>query len=143
MIANIYSDREIEEFVREQYKEQLIDIIESLDIIGMKCMNEAKLAGNYKDHTHNLRGSIEYAVVLDGKIVKGGGKQNAFLLEAIEEKEGLGLVLVAGMEYASYVEFGTHRIVNGKTIETKPYNVISSAEVLMDKLIEELYAKYQ
>lgn len=137
-----YTDKEVEDLVEEAFKEELIELLDRLDAIGMQCVNEAKLHGSYKDHTTNLRNSIEYAVVLDGRIVRGGGKQNKFLLEVIEGKEDLCLVLVAGMEYASLVEYGGYREVFGKMMDTKPYNVIASAELLMDKLLDELYAEY-
>lgn len=139
-----YTDKEVEDLVEEAFEEELIELLDKLDIIGMQCVNEAKLHGSYKDHTTNLRNSIEYAVVLDGRIVRGGGKQNKFLLEKIESKgdDSLFLVLVAGMEYASLVEYGGYREVFGKMMDTKPYNVIASAELLMDKLLDELYAEY-
>lgn len=148
MEIEIYSGDEIQEMLEEYAKETLLEIIDRLDAIGMACVNEAKENGDYKDHTSNLRNSIEYAVVYEGKIVRGGGKQNNFLLEAIQDKQNikgsdeLFLVLVAGMEYASLVEFGGYREVFGRMVNTKPYNVIASAELLMDKLVNELYEEY-
>lgn len=152
MEIEIYSGEEIQEMLEEYSKETLLEIIDKLDVIGIACMNEAKQNGDYQDHTQNLRNSIEYAVVYEGKIVRGGGKQNEFLLEAIRDKgkgtDELFLVLAAGMEYASYVEFGHYYWKSlgegfGYTEATsKPYNVIASAELLMDKLVNELYEEY-
>lgn len=92
--------------------------------------------GDYLDQTSNLRNSIGYVVFKDGKVVKShlGSKSASKSKEVVANHmqgftAGYGLIVVAGMEYAAFVE-------------SKGYNVISSAEVFarseMPKLIAEL-----
>ncbi len=67
------------------------------------------------DRTGNLRGSIGYIIVRDGKIeqlqivpgatAKGKKECSSFLQELSKShKSGIVLIVVAGMNYAEYVE---------------------------------------
>lgn len=106
--------------------------------IGEECINYARLNGGYIDQTGNLRSSVGYAVIDNGKVVssKGfvkvktgtegviSGKQ---FLDDIIAKHGGGvcLIVVAGMNYAAYVE-------------AKSYDVISGAELQSEKIAPQL-----
>jgi len=94
--------------------------------------------GHYDDQTANLRNSIGYFIAIDGKIInsnpsdertgkKSEGKLNAAEIAIINQgaindivkPEGIQLIGIAGMDYASHVE-------------SKGYNVISyQADVCM------------
>lgn len=50
-------------------------IIKQLSYIGEECVKTARERGNYNDITGNLRSSIGYVVLYDGKPVKQGGFQ--------------------------------------------------------------------
>lgn len=115
--------------------------IANLQYVGEACIREARIVGQYKDRTGNLRSSIGYAVTVDGviqstKIVeetntgdkesgKGGAEAQKYLQTIAAGHSGLALTVVAGMEYAAYVEH-------------KGYNVITSAELLADQLVPQL-----
>lgn len=83
--------------------------------------------GSFNDQTGNLRSSIGYIVVYDGKIVKedfnhGGGpigkaegKQFAEYQAALNPK-GWALITVAGMEYAAFVEAKGYDVITGSTL---------------------------
>ncbi|MCT4142980.1 hypothetical protein HZP66_01910 [Elizabethkingia anophelis] len=107
-------------------------IIRVLRYVGEKAVNEARTNGNYLDHTANLRNSIGYVIVIDGKVIdqnftyssRGAeskddgvkiGKNLA--LEIARQQKEIALIVVAGMKYALYVE-STGR------------NVLTSAEQL-------------
>lgn len=92
---------------------------------------------NYIDWTSNLRHSIGYLVAVDGEIVhadlyKKGANPEA-QSEATETaqkalskyKDGIVLIMVAGMKYAYYVS-------------KKGYDVLDSAIIEMKKKFEEL-----
>lgn len=109
-------------------------ILNTLNYVGEQCINEARNNGNYLDRTGNLRSSIGYVVIDNGNvysksgfnIVKGGsqGKDEglSYIAELVSRhSQGLVLIVVAGMNYAAYVE--TKR------------NVISSAELLSESLV--------
>lgn len=113
-------------------------IINTFSYVGESCIREARENGSYMDQTGNLRSSIGYAVVVDGQIVQtkisaqvmngvdGKGAATAFLSRLSSEyPSGIYLIVVAGMNYASYVE------ERGK-------NVLTSAELLAERLVPQL-----
>ena len=79
----------------------------------------------YKDRTGSLTASIGYGVVDNGEIVREGGfgsgeggkKGREVLREAAGSlKGGHSLIIVAGMEYAIYVERRGFVVLDGGTI---------------------------
>ena len=111
--------RHFQEWVQAQVDARLQAAIEMLDRAGLEATREMRTGRKYTDRTGNLRSSTGYAVVLDGRIVRGGhftavtqtgaeGKKTgeALVHEAAHEigRGCLALVLVAGMKYAYYVE---------------------------------------
>ena len=110
--------------------------VRALKNIGDECVAEAVESGNYTDRTGNLRSSIGYVVAKDGRVVEEGGFWSlgsgdgpsvgrAKALAIAGGITGLGLVLVAGMQYATLVA-------------DRGYNVLDSAEILAKKLIAQL-----
>lgn len=112
-------------------------IIESLCRVGEEAVKIAKLIPperGFHDQTGNLRSSIGYVVVKDGKpvnvsfgAVKGGHTgvnegQRLALQIGSKQTEGYALVVVAGMNYAVYVE-------------SKGRDVLTSAEKYAEKQI--------
>ncbi len=126
---------EVEAYLDEQIEriEQLI--IYNLSYVGEQCLTEARSTNSYKDQTGNLRSSIGYIIVKDGRVIrqsdfavvrtgsqgKSEGEQFARSL-ANKFSDGIVLIVVAGMNYASYVS-------------AKGYNVLDSAELLADRLV--------
>lgn len=110
-----------------------------LNYVGLECVKEARTMRKYTDQTGNLRSSTGYAVVYNGRIVKQSNfekvKQEATegtatgkrLIQQLASSyaDGLVLVLVAGMDYAVYVE-------------ARGYNVLNSAEDLARRLVPEM-----
>ena len=112
--------------------------IDTLMYVGESCVTEARNNGRYKDQTGNLRSSIGYVVVDNGRIVHQGASQK--YLEgtqgetegiktarqvASDMSRGIALIVVAGMNYAVYVE-------------ARGLNVLSSAELLAESLTPQL-----
>ena len=142
MITPQFTPNDIERMLQQKialYQEKIVRI---LRIVGEKCINEAREHGSYQDQTGNLRSSIGYIVLKDGKpIEKGGfapterGKEKGkngqtegetFINKVISQyPKGFVLVVVAGMKYAAYVE-------------ARNYNVLSSAELLAEKEVPKL-----
>lgn len=98
-------------------------MIRNLNYLGEECVNLAKNLDTYQQQTGNLRNSIGYVVVKHGNVINSkfevkerGPKFNSnetpgevvgenFAKEiAISYPQGYCLIVVAGMEYASYVE---------------------------------------
>lgn len=117
-------------------------IVNTLCYVGEQCIIEARDSGNYTDQTGNLRSSIGYAVVWDGKVVqrdcidkikqgdKGVSDGNEYLSKCIKgcRRKGIVLIVTAGMNYAEYVE-------------AKGYNVLTSAELKAGPLVKSLLTR--
>lgn len=132
----------IQKHITDEIARQKQRFITQLFVVGEKCVNDARLNGSYTDRTRNLRGSTGYVIVDNGTILTVGGFQQ--LGEGVDgPKEGrnyatelagqigsnsIALIVVAGMNYAYYVE-------------KRGYNVLQSAEILAERLINELYQK--
>lgn len=121
-------------------------ILEQLKFVGREAVNimRSTKANDYTDQTGNLRSSCGYAIAYNGDIksisnfqtVKDGGygsnqgKELASKI-AIEDSQGQrwALVLVAGMNYASYVQN-----LHGR-------DVIESATVKAEDMVREFQRK--
>lgn len=98
-------------------------MIRNLNYLGMECVNLAKNLDTYEDQTGNLRNSIGYVVVKHGNVLSSVFEDTASGPESGNDdrsgkdigedyaKElakdfgnGYAVIVVAGMEYASYVE---------------------------------------
>ena len=85
-----------------------------LQYMGEELAKYAKDQHNYQDQTGNLTNSIGYAVVKQGKIVTYGGEiqpgegaeEGLKVAQQMAAKlpNSFSLIIVAGMNYAAYVE---------------------------------------
>ena len=129
---------EIDAYIDQSIDKALEVIVNTFLYVGESCIREARDNGSYMDRTGNLRSSIGYVVVVDGQIVRknvvdlvkngteGTKEAEAFLERlASEHSSGICLIVVAGMNYASYVE-------------GRGYNVLTSAELLAERLVPQL-----
>lgn len=142
--------REIEAAMQKEYEV----IIDTLSYVGVSAVAHARSLfspnakdfkgkipphqPNYIDWTTNLRSSIGYVIISDGRVISGsafeaikngreGSEEGRKFAESLLSKftTGIHLVVVAGMKYASYVS-------------AKGYDVLDSAELLAEKLAKEL-----
>ena len=111
-------------------------VLQSLQYIGEEFINKARLNGNYKDKTGNLRSSIGYIILKDGEIfeqsfiggkTEGENKGKEFASEvASEYSNGWVLIGVAGMEYAASVEAHNYDVITGSAPTKQMLNSILS-----------------
>lgn len=120
-------------------------LIKQLSFIGEECVKIAREehSNDYNDITGNLRSSIGYVILYDGKPVQyGASKQYSgekgdgadgppaaeALLQKLQAKFPWGVVLIvcAGMKYAAYVEAVHHK------------DVLTSAELKAEHLAKQL-----
>lgn len=88
-------------------------ILRNLNHLGMQCITIAKSLDTYQDRTGNLRNSIGYLILKDGQMIDSsfesgeGGENGKKHAEKVSKNypEGYALIVVAGMEYAGYVEY--------------------------------------
>lgn len=112
-------------------------ILFTLRYLGEMCVNHARSVNTYKDQTGNLRNSIGYVIVKNGRIIdssfvktvsgtvesdEDGVKIGRGLAKELAKQHNTGyaLIVVAGMNYAA-------------AVESKGFVVLSSAEHLAEK----------
>ena len=132
----------IEDKVKVSVEAKTKVIVNTFCYVGEQCIIEARDSGDYTDQTGNLRSSIGYAVVWDGKVVqrdcidkvkqgdKGVSEGDDYLSKCIKKsrRKGIVLIVTAGMNYAEYVE-------------AKGYNVLTSAELKAGPLVKSLLTR--
>lgn len=111
-------------------------LLYQLEYLVADLQNHAKLNGAYNDQTANLRSSIGGAVLKNGKPISyrgfeglayGTGKGLEFINSLISNfGKGYVILIVAGMEYATYVE-DIHELNVLKKTELKMQNDLSAA----------------
>lgn len=131
---------EIDRMIEEEIRKSERNIIKKLSYIGESAISEARENGDYMDQTGNLRSSVGYVILNNGKTVleniqrsdrgtdRSTGVQVAknFIQEISEKyKNDFVLIVVAGMNYAVYVE------ALGR-------NVLSSSKLLAESLAKQL-----
>lgn len=138
-----------EQYLTERLEELKAQYIRGLIAAGIETVNYIRNRGaaeSWMDQTGNLRSSVGFVIVDDGQViyqsgfetVKEGsegsriGKEfSSSLAEKVEQfKKGLVLIVVAGMEYASYVEAMENKDV---LVSSKPF-----ANRIVKELIKEL-----
>lgn len=154
-IARKFSSNNLDRFLKEIPKIVSGEIIRSFSYLGEQCVKrirERSADDSWYDQTGNLRSSIGYAVIEDGrKIIESAFQQVANGTQGANEGRKLidelasqyaktyALVVVAGMEYAEYVE-----AMKGK-------DVLASTEIwakqqlqqYLNKSLERAYGRIQ
>jgi len=126
------------QYLERKVSDLRLVLLNNLIYVGEEAVKEARQRGRYKDQTGNLRSSIGYCILDDGKPVKldgfevvkegmQGAQQGRKFLDSLisEHSTGLVLIVVAGMEYAQYVE-------------AMNLNVLDSAEQLAERLVPQM-----
>lgn len=131
---------EINRQIEEEIKKSSKNTVERLFYIGESAVNEARKNGDYLDHTGNLRSSIGYVVLNNGKVItmntqeadrgtdrKTGVRTAEQFIQELSKKynKGYVLIVVAGMDYAAEVE-------------ARGRNVISSSKLLAEILSKKM-----
>lgn len=137
-IKRLTPTAEIDRYIAGRVEAIKRALVYNLCAVGEQVLNTARLTNSYKDQTGNLRSSIGYVVAVDGEIVqmssfdivKEGGEGakggKAYAIQLVKDfPQGIVLIVVAGMNYASYVS-------------AKGYDVLDSSELLADKLVPQM-----
>lgn len=136
--------KELQNYLKNGVEAELHrQIVRNLEHLGMECIIVAKLSKEYINRTGNLENSIGYLILKDGQIISStfgngeGGKQGKIHAGNVSKQyqEGYALIVVAGMEYAGYVE-DVHNLAVLKPAENYAR---SKAEQIMRGIIDKLY----
>ncbi len=132
---------DIQKRLDEEVEKQKRLIVSQYAYVGESCIREARIAGSYIDQTGNLRSSIGYVIVMDGKVLKSSGfekvkdgKQGIRVGETYARSlvaqfpAGIALIVVAGMNYAA-------------AVESRGRNVLTSAALLANEMVPQIMKK--
>lgn len=143
---------DIQAYLEKEAKKHMQRVKTALQLVGEEVVNGIRSGAlsNWNDHTGNLRSSIGYVVAIDGTPVlespfeqvagpenegatANGGEEGRAYARSIASlyPEGISLVVVAGMEYASYVE----------ALENK--TVLAQGEIEARRLVREMIAELE
>jgi len=91
---------------------------------GALAVEKIKQTKTYKDVTFKLTSSIGYGVVWNGQLIEEGGFGNGeggekgrTFLHSLVSGVPYGLIIVAGMDYALYVERKGYVVLDGGTLD--------------------------
>ena len=124
--------KQIRDYLDKETRKNIQRVVASLQYVGETVVNEIRTShiSDWNDQTGNLRSSIGYILAVDGqplnmsgfekvdgpdrdKTTEDGsesGKSYAQSLCSLYPK-GIALIVVAGMEYAAYVEAMENKVV--------------------------------
>lgn len=123
-----FSKKDIADFVTKKIAvieevafDQLVDVCE-------KFVADARSTDTYTDRTRNLRSSIGYVILKDGKEVFGnfdgvedGINQGRAMVKGLlgDYPKGYIIIVVAGMEYAAAVESKGYDVITGSSLQAE------------------------
>jgi len=130
--------QEVEKEIEKETLKHLSAVLErGVELVRNKI---SKGGDHYQDHTGNLRSSTGFIITKDGKVVHtsfkespvGTDKQTGLkeglkaALDELRPSKGYGVVLVSGMEYASWVE-------------SKGFDVLKGAYIGLEKTLQQAF----
>lgn len=146
MKVKVTGIQETKAYIKERAERMAKEYLSELDKLAMDVVTAIRTSevSFWNDVTGNLRSSIGYKIVRDGEtmfenfqICNGGGaegmqKAKSYAQElASKYHKGVVVVIVAGMEYASYVEDVESRVV------------LKGGELLAENKLQKLDAKWK
>lgn len=118
-------ERDLKEWAHRVYKITLAEYKRIARQCVTEARNKSKATGGFDDQTGNLRASMGYVIFYNGQQVDinfegvsagknvGGGFAKKV---AADYPKGWAIVIVAGMEYASFVEALNYDVITGSTL---------------------------
>ena len=114
MAFRLKNQKGLEKYLTTQIKRIESVLIRELEVLVAKLENHAKASAGYEDQTANLKSSIGGVVLKDGRPIsfagfsgKSEGKSTGLeFINSLISGQGRGYIIlvVAGMNYATYVE---------------------------------------
>lgn len=136
--------------LRQFHEKVEYETVRALSILGEECVNRVRdrsAEESWIDHTRNLRSSVGYIISKNGQIVTmsdfrpvkngadGSEKGKKYAVELANKYRGkYVLIVVAGMNYAEYVEARSNKDVLGSTELWSKSRINELFSQLKDKL---------
>ena len=121
---------DITKFIEKSLQRTRKAVLNAYNFAGEQFVIDARQNGDYIDRTGNLRSSIGYIVIIDGRVSSenfvhsGTGSDGEFGVQqgltyaeelAKDYPKGVVLICVAGMDYAAAVESKGLDVITGST----------------------------
>lgn len=126
------------DYLEEQIERRINSILRKLAFVGESALTQARTMHKYQDQSGNLTSSIGYCILNNGRVViessfevvsggqEGAEKGRQFLNQLkAQNSEGIVFLMVAGMNYAQYVE-------------AMGLDVLDSAEMLAERMVPQI-----
>ena len=118
---------DLESIITEETQIWFDELVDQYRIAGRSFVERAVQKATFNNITWNLRSSIGYVIMYEGQIVESffkdlvagtegqevGEDYAKFILSLIDDGEGLSMALVAGEEYALFVEAKGKDVISG------------------------------
>lgn len=136
------NEREVDQDFRKMESQIDSKAVTFLSRVGEMAVKYAKQNGTYTDRTGNLRNSLGYIVIQNGRVKVDSAPEptRAYLLSLVPQySHGTVMIWGSGMKYAKFVEFG-HYAVNGRYIE--PRDVIEGSGDYIESMAAQLSKEF-
>lgn len=131
MTLKLKNQKAINKYLAQTIKRIEAALIFQLEFLVAELENHAKQSAGYEDQTSNLKGSIGGVVLKDGRPItyrgfEGTSEGTSTGLEYINSLisdfgKGYTILMVAGMEYATYVEnYNNLNVLKKSELRMKP-----------------------
>ncbi|RZJ84898.1 MAG: hypothetical protein EOO20_20660 [Chryseobacterium sp.] len=118
---------ELEAIINDETEAWFDELVDNYRVAGKSFVERAIQKASFNNITWNLRSSIGYVIMYNGQIIESFfkdlvagtegqdvGKDYAkFILSLIDDGDGLSMALVAGEEYAYFVEAKGKDVISG------------------------------
>jgi hypothetical protein len=122
-----FSMAELNAIINQETEVWFDELVDQYRLAGKSFVERAIQKASFNNITWNLRSSIGYVIMFDGQIIESffkdlvagtegqevGEDYAKFILSLIDDGEGLSMALVAGEEYAYYVEAKGKDVISG------------------------------
>ncbi len=121
-LTPLFTPRYVQNIMQDYVTKKVNKEIAILIRIGEDFVNKARTKGEYMDDTGNLRSSIGYILIDNGKVInqKFSGNDAEGKIAAMDyanqiksKYKGLVLIGIAGMNYAAAVEAKGYDVITG------------------------------
>lgn len=160
-ITRNFSDADVEVVITQKLKIIEPAILEQLQITGEEFVKNARISGNYKDQTGNLRNSIGYVILRNGEQlyenftlsarvkVKGTGKGTGIrqkYSKGSEQGEGIAIDMIRDLipKYPTgYVLIVVAGMNYAAAVESKGKDVLTGSSLIAIRDLKKAFAEIQ
>tara|TARA_Y100001963_G_C6730766_1_gene423785 strand:+ start:799 stop:1242 length:444 start_codon:yes stop_codon:yes gene_type:complete len=126
----MFGMNQVRDYLQEKVDRIEQGTLEALQYAGEEFVNNARMNGAYTDRTGNLRASIGYVILKDGKEIYSSFPGETEQGPKVARRESKRIVLdeVSQTDYRGYVLVGIAGMQYAAAVESLGYDVITGSE---------------